>query len=658
MSLRIRRATLAMLAAAAIAASTPSYAQSTLVEGKNIVVRAYPASPLSPDIADALNSFKNVKVLETSNALIVEIKWYLQAWATAEAKRTGEPSDASFCSKSRQAYLFHVAKWHVNSDATYSLVVSNWYVFHVKRAALGTNDECTLIRAKTKWSTGQPLMYGDRSALLIGITQFDNTVSLERIAVSYKVSATPAVAENITDLGTAISALTGIAAPAGGITTKEVYLVPPPPPTFTTYFKTYLSLAKIKGRERLPMDFNVTYGLSQLPQDASPPGAQNLPPAYFAVPYEARIWVQQPERNYKYMQSCGSLPPGLELNAETGVIRGTPMPGATSTSLSPCAAPPPCPQATPSTPCSPPASPATAPPCTAAPAQAPCPEAPAATATGMYKPYRFGVDVKAAASLADCKADPRPSDCVNIMTSISLSPLPTGQNANATTPQNAPMAPGKGPAGQGGKQGQNNPNAQNPGQNGGNSPQQSSTVPTVDCTATDPSTPCSFASTFHSDDHEVWDVSLGIAIPGVRESIYSPSNLTAAPSVTTHTDALALIDVYPLAHWANKEALWYPHLNFAIPVTSQPLHRPAFGLAENIATWKFLQNSGFPRISFFADVVYLKDRIPAPATSPTMLKNERVWKMVYGLEVPISAIAGAVGKGAKSAKGGSGKGGS
>jgi hypothetical protein len=163
----------------------------------------------------------------------------------------------------------------------------------------------------------------------------------------------------------------------------------------------------------------------------------------------------------------------------------------------------------------------------------------------------------------------------------------------------------------------------------------------VDCT--DAGTKgCSFSRQFTVTEPESWDVGVGLAIPGVTEAVYSAPTAGSVPKSTPkhHTDAYALVDLYPFGHVAPKDSYW-PHVNFGIPVTSQSLHRPYFGLGEDISGWA--QRKGFPLdICVFGGLVDMKQQIYSVSTG--QLKWDRALKGVVGIEMPVGQLASKLGK--------------
>lgn len=172
---------------------------------------------------------------------------------------------------------------------------------------------------------------------------------------------------------------------------------------------------------------------------------------------------------------------------------------------------------------------------------------------------------------------------------------------------------------------------------------------TATCSANGNQTPCSMQHSFVSEDREWWDISIGITIPGTHETKYAFSNGAVQTSVTRHTDLYGMFDIFPAAKWLPKES-YVPHFVVGLPVTSRSLYRPYFGLAENLTGWTRLQKKlGIPvGVNFFAGEVYMKINVltGSPTTQAEFnsdLKQTRVWKTVFGIEVPISSIASKIG---------------
>jgi hypothetical protein len=177
----------------------------------------------------------------------------------------------------------------------------------------------------------------------------------------------------------------------------------------------------------------------------------------------------------------------------------------------------------------------------------------------------------------------------------------------------------------------------------------------TDIVSCDPS-PCSFSKTVTVYEPEYWDVSLGLAVPGVLEAKYTTSvtnGVTTYPrSVTRHTDAYAFVDIYPFSRFTtvvNNESE-APHINFGLPITSQSLHRPYVGLAENL--FILTKRVKLPiALSVFAGPVFMKQQIFRPATNA--LAWNHATKMMYGFELPISSIANYKKSSGSKSKGGS-----
>jgi hypothetical protein len=175
----------------------------------------------------------------------------------------------------------------------------------------------------------------------------------------------------------------------------------------------------------------------------------------------------------------------------------------------------------------------------------------------------------------------------------------------------------------------------------------------ADCSALSAKNTCTISRKLTSVDKEWWDVSLAVPIPGVKESKYSISGSALQSKPTTHTDLYALFDIYyPWSNWATKDSI-FPHITAGIPVAGQPFYRPEVGLAENLTGWTTLEKLGFPvRMSFFAGLVYMKTTTVqgSPTTAAeltTNSKSKRVWKPIFGVEVPVSSLISKIGSGSK-----------
>lgn len=204
-----------------------------------------------------------------------------------------------------------------------------------------------------------------------------------------------------------------------------------------------------------------------------------------------------------------------------------------------------------------------------------------------------------------------------------------------------------------------------PGQKPGSPPNGTTSTTangSVSCTGTGNTVPCTMGRTFTSKEHAYVDISAGVAVPGVRDTSFSfssgGSSSGASSSITRHTDAYGLIDVFPFGALLPKESP-LPHINFGIPVTSQSLHRPYIGLAENLTGWTHLQKAlNLPiAINIFGGVVFMKtEQLSGMPTTQTAFNSALSWHWVHkrmlGIEVPISSVA------SKFSKSGGGGGGS
>jgi hypothetical protein len=187
---------------------------------------------------------------------------------------------------------------------------------------------------------------------------------------------------------------------------------------------------------------------------------------------------------------------------------------------------------------------------------------------------------------------------------------------------------------------------------GGKNTPQTPNAGTATCSGQGNTLPCTMNRTFTSQDREYWDVGIAIATPGLRESKYtfSSSSSSVSSSVTTHTELYGILDLIPSARWLPKESI-VPHFAVGVPVSSQSLYRPFFGISENFTGWTHLEKKlSLPvGINFIGGVSYMKtQQIIGTPTSQTQFTSDltyhRVWKGMFGFEFPVSSLMSKLGK--------------
>jgi hypothetical protein len=197
----------------------------------------------------------------------------------------------------------------------------------------------------------------------------------------------------------------------------------------------------------------------------------------------------------------------------------------------------------------------------------------------------------------------------------------------------------------------------------GNGTVNSPSAGSLACNGANYTTPCASTHAFESIDKEYWDVSVGVTAPGVRETKFTFATNAVTKSTKTNTNLYGMLDIYWTARWHPKD---YPILHpfVGLPVSGQTFYRPAFGMAQPINGLKILHHKiSLPiSVNAFAGMVYMRTSylVGTPTTQAafnTDLKPTRVWKPVFGIEVPISSMASKLGKKSSTAgKGGTGSG--
>lgn len=201
------------------------------------------------------------------------------------------------------AYVIHMGHWN-NRNGSYAMVDSKWYVYH----AVTSKGQCYFQQTGFK-ANGQPLLYGDKTFVFLGINRFELPVDARTLTLGYKVAITPDVPENLQDLGLLLAAILGGTPSTGGL------LAVVPNPYLTD---TFITAARVQGLKRLPFLLNFTFSMS-LTQFG------RLLDARIGVPYSGSISASGGSGAYTFVLAEGSdLPPGLGLDATTGVISGIP----------------------------------------------------------------------------------------------------------------------------------------------------------------------------------------------------------------------------------------------------------------------------------------------------------------------------------------------
>jgi hypothetical protein len=212
------------------------------------------------------------QVLITGDPLSLATGPYADALKDTLASQAG-------CLLPQQVLAIHFANWDsYGSAASFNLVANNWYFYHVSRklgkaaaqAVAATPKgarpapiaQCVVNQADLK-SNDMPRLYGDKSAIFLGINVFTPRAKAgaaaspipEPIPIVYKLSVSPETPANVQDLGALAAAVLGITLPAIAPALPGAPL--PPPATLT-----YVAASRFKGYKRLPFDFNIIYSLA------------------------------------------------------------------------------------------------------------------------------------------------------------------------------------------------------------------------------------------------------------------------------------------------------------------------------------------------------------------------------------------------------------
>jgi hypothetical protein len=244
------------------------------------------------------------------------------------------------CPVKHQAIIVHLAHWAApGPSGPFQLLTSEWSVYHLKNK----KDPCVFKRSALRTDAqglDAPLLYGDKSAFLIGVSSFvkideQKVITTTSIGVSvsilYKVSATPETPENVQNLGMLISGLLGAGKAGGGAAEAKPLPLSP----------LYVAAGEVAGYKRTPFTFNIGYNLAplaaanpgQTDATATPP-PRNLipvPNAYVGIAYSEPLPFQGGIGAKTFALRASNQPPASLTVDANGLLHGIPASAGTST---------------------------------------------------------------------------------------------------------------------------------------------------------------------------------------------------------------------------------------------------------------------------------------------------------------------------------------
>lgn len=486
-----------------------------------------------------------------------------------------------------KAYVVHVAEW---MDAPPPPATSGSTATPLRQGLTrsewaGFNYKGEPKEVKTD-SNGNPILFNKTSTALIGMTHFSNAILPNAVKVGYGYSTTPLPKQNLADLVALFNALAG----AGGGPPKPLAAQAPP------IGELYVATCIMQQDAPLPLSINLTYTVTPLTPPTPPPA--DLSPA--SLDFGALV-VGSPKRLDVTLTNHQAT--SLTF-AAARVITG---PNAAEFSM------------TTST-CGPNLQ-----------AGANC------KITVQFQPAAAGAR---AATLVIANDAPNSPQTVPLTGTGGVAP-PPGPAAGG--------APPPGAAGKAAKSKASGANASTAATSAGDQTSQGSSTASpsgatpTDCTAVTSDAPCTITRNVMDYDREYWDIGLGLAIPGVPERMYNPSDLTKKSTTTVHTDVYAFIDVY----FTGNRNSPLPHLVLGVPTASQPVHRQAYAMAFPLTTWLGLSKSVPFTLCGLVGVAAVKEYhlIPDPnGINGLGLKAGWTGKWFYGVELPLNQLISRVSK--------------
>lgn len=152
---------------------------------------------------------------------------------------------------------------------------------------------------------------------------------------------------------------------------------------------------------------------------------------------------------------------------------------------------------------------------------------------------------------------------------------------------------------------------------------------------------CSFSQTISVENVQWWDVGIVAPFHGPRLNKYALSQTdTVSLSHTGLSGFIGTFDVSPWARYAPMNKLFY--FQTGLPVTGSSFHLPYVGLAQPLPTSKWLSLSLFGGVSWMKQSFPKTLRVGQTTTSAAFsgdLKTDWARKPMYGIELPITAVA-------------------
>jgi hypothetical protein len=495
--------------------------------------------------------------------------------------------------KSDTAYVFHLTEWSNRTKgikATFVPISSDWHVYQ--------QSDLDTLKFTGFHSDGSPRMFNKKDVIVVGIDHYRDAIDLTSFASVYNTTATQGTPQNQTDLIALISALAGMSSPLKGQTGKSI-----------VNCQFFVAAGMQHGTAHLPFDTKVVVA-SGNPSDVEQPGdSRNSDAAKDRTGSSPQPALQRD------ISSAGA-----SCTSDSTNCADLRLPGNTATVT--------------------------------------------VMISGTFSGNMvFEVGKGGSFTAAEAFVQDQTDKVTSVNAPGTWTVLTAGQSdvrvrAQQWNSGTAKISMSTGIA----DDPKSDPPANGGSKQNAKGPTQPAAPGVVSCTGTLNSAPCTSTRTFTSEDPEWWDVSIGIAIPGVRESKYSIVNNQLTKNVTTHTDFYGMVDLYPFFMQMDKND-WAPHINVGVPIASQSLYRPYFGLGESVGG--LLSRISGPKrllklpldINFFGGMVWMKTTYltDSPTTTSALSADShrtRVWKPIFGIEVPVSSIASKIkGAGSKNTNG-------
>jgi hypothetical protein len=168
-------------------------------------------------------------------------------------------------------------------------------------------------------------------------------------------------------------------------------------------------------------------------------------------------------------------------------------------------------------------------------------------------------------------------------------------------------------------------------------------APSADCPAQNSGgqqKACMFTATIDDEDLYHWDISFAVPLHTLNDLQFVTSDGTGNTLTTktvTRLNAFVLFELFPIAaDIKTPPPVAIPHIFAGLPISGKVFNKPIFGGGDTFNLRKLIKVVPL-QVGFFGGVAFNKEFRQKPGTiGSANVEPHRVWKGIYGIEIPVS----------------------